>query len=178
LLNSISIGDESTKCPWESSSFSLLPQSALGFFTRITEGIFGTFGSTSVSGPIASDLISEDGNEFKTPEEKENPETCDLCMEMQPLVAGDMLRFEGTNLKPEINDDQESKEHRSSSASKRPEWFDQFDMVADCSDHHFLDGAGNVPALSQVRSFTSFFSVSLVVNRNNQSYALCFAPHR
>lgn len=151
LLNSISIGDESTKCPWESSSFSLLPQSALGFFSRITGGIFGPFGSTSVSGPVASDLISEDGNEFKTPEEKENPEACDLCMEMQPLVAGDMLRFEGTNLKLEINDDQESKEHRSSSASKRPEPFDQFDMVAVCSDHHFLDGAGNVPALSQVK---------------------------
>ncbi|KAJ6416596.1 hypothetical protein OIU84_002456, partial [Salix udensis] len=151
LLNSISIGDESAKCPWESSSFSLLPQSALGFFTRITEGIFGSLSSTSVPGAIASDPISEDGNEFNTPEEKENLETCDLCMEMQPLVAGDMLRFEGTNLKLEINDDQESKEHRSSSASKRPERFNQFDMVADCSDHHFLDGAGNVSALSQVK---------------------------
>ncbi|KAJ6725010.1 UBIQUITIN-CONJUGATING ENZYME E2 24-RELATED [Salix viminalis] len=151
LLNSISINDESAKCPWESSSFSLLPQSALGFFTRITEGIFGSLSFTSVPGTIASDPISEDGNEFNTPEEKENLETCDLCMEMQPLVAGDMLRFEGTNLKLEINDDQESKEHRSSSASKRPERFNQFDMVADCSDHHFLDGAGNVSAMSQVK---------------------------
>ncbi|KAJ6292541.1 hypothetical protein OIU78_024675 [Salix suchowensis] len=151
LLNSISIGDESTKCPWESSSFSLLPQSALGFFTRITGGIFGSLSSTSVPGAIASDPISEDGNEFNTPEEKENLESCDMCMEMQPLVAGDMLRFEVTNLKLEINEDQESKEHRSSSASKRPERFNQFDMVADCSDHHFLDGAGNVSALSQVK---------------------------
>ncbi|CAK7336715.1 unnamed protein product [Dovyalis caffra] len=150
LLNPISIGDESTKFPWESSSFSL-PQSILGFFTRITETIFGSFGSTSVFGPIASDPISEDGNQSKTPEEKEKLETCDLCMEIQPLVAGEMLRFDWKNLKPEVKDVKDSKEHQSSSASMRPEQFKQFDMVVDCSDHHFLDGAGNGLALSQVK---------------------------
>ncbi|KAH8511866.1 hypothetical protein H0E87_009156 [Populus deltoides] len=149
-LNSISSGNENAKCPWESSSFSL-PEFTLGFFSRITEGIFGSFGCKSVSGPISSDSISEDGNRSKTPEEKEKLETCDLCMELQPLVAGDILRFEGTNLKPEANDDKESKEHRSSSASNSSEQFKRFDMVVDCSDHHFLDGEGNALALSQVK---------------------------
>ncbi|KAJ6402083.1 hypothetical protein OIU84_014206 [Salix udensis] len=49
-LNSISVGNDSANCPWESSSFSL-PQFTLGFFSRITESIFGSFGSTSESGP-------------------------------------------------------------------------------------------------------------------------------
>ncbi|CAK7350588.1 unnamed protein product [Dovyalis caffra] len=151
LLNSIGIGYESTKskCPWESSSF-FLPQSALGFFSRIAEGIFGFFGSTTVSGPITSDPIIEDGNQSKTPEEKDKPEACDLCFELQPLVADDRLRFEGTNLKPEVFYGDENK-HRSSSAGKRPEQFKRFDMVVDCSDNHFLDGAGNALALSQVK---------------------------
>jgi ubiquitin-conjugating enzyme E2 O len=109
-----------------------------------------------VSGPISSDSISEDGNRSKTPEEKEKLETCDLCMELQPSVVGDILRFEGTNLKPEANDDKESKEHRSLSASNSSEQFKRFDMVVDCSDHHFFYGEGNALALSQVRNLTSF----------------------
>uniref|UniRef100_A0A6N2KYN0 E2 ubiquitin-conjugating enzyme n=1 Tax=Salix viminalis TaxID=40686 RepID=A0A6N2KYN0_SALVM len=141
-LNSISVGNDSAKCPWESSSFSL-PQFTLGFFSRITESIFGSFGSTSESAPVASDPISDDGNRSETPEEKGKLEACDLCMEVQPLVDGDRLRFERTNSNPETNDDQETKEHRSS--------FKRFDMVVDCSDHHFLDGEGNASALSQVK---------------------------
>ncbi|KAJ6364201.1 hypothetical protein OIU76_029188 [Salix suchowensis] len=149
-LNSFSVGNDSAKCPWESSSFSL-PQFTLGFFSRITQSIFGSFGSTSESGPVASDPISDDGNRSETPEEKGKLETCDLCMEVQPLVDGDRLRFERTNSNPETNDDQETEEHRSSSSRKSSKEFKRFDMVVDCSDHHFLDGEGNALALSQVK---------------------------
>ncbi|KAJ6396880.1 hypothetical protein OIU77_021835 [Salix suchowensis] len=82
---------------------------------------------------------------------KESWETCDLCMEVQPLVDGDRLRFERTNSNPETNDDQETEEHRSSSSRKSSKEFKRFDMVVDCSDHHFLDGEGNALALSQVK---------------------------
>ncbi|KAJ6367731.1 hypothetical protein OIU78_000317 [Salix suchowensis] len=149
-LNSFSVGNDSAKCPWESSSFSL-PQFTLGFFSRITQSIFGSFGSTSESGPVASDPISDDGNRSETPEEKGKLETCDLCMEVQPLVDGDRLRFERTNSNPETNDDQETEEHRSSSSRKSSKEFKRFDMVVGCSDHHFLDGEGNALTLSQVK---------------------------
>ncbi|KDP20972.1 hypothetical protein JCGZ_21443 [Jatropha curcas] len=140
LLNSNS-KNESKTCPWKSSSF-FLPQSTVGFFKGIAASIFESFGSTSLSGPLPYDSISKDDNQSETPEEKGIPENCKLCTEMQPVIPGEMQRSEITSLKWEVNLFQDNKEFPPSPESKSVGQFRQFEMVNDCSDHQFIEGAG------------------------------------
>ncbi|KAF2297693.1 hypothetical protein GH714_002283 [Hevea brasiliensis] len=149
LLNSNGNND-CKRYPWKSSPF-FLPQSTIGFFKNIAESVFGYIGSTSLSSPLSSGSFPKDDNQSQTHEERGILENCDLCTEMQPLIPGEMQVFEKTSLKPEANHIQENKELQSLPTNKNVERFMQFEMVSDCTDHHFIGGAGRGLALSQVK---------------------------
>lgn len=148
-LKSVGITDECKKYPWESSSLSF-PQCTIAFFTSMASSIFGSSCSTK-SGCELTDEISDGLDQCKLPEEKGILETNDICMEMQPLVAAGMQRPEGKTINQEVSDAQESKELQCLPASQSLKLYRQFDMVSDCTDHHFLDVSGKEVALSQVK---------------------------
>ncbi|KAJ4836130.1 hypothetical protein Tsubulata_036728 [Turnera subulata] len=149
FLNSDGNTEECKKYSWESSAFSF-PRNTVAFFTSIAASIFGSYCSTSASGPNSSDEISNDQNECIAPEEKEILEACDICMEMRPLIVAGMERLEHKTVNEEVSNIRESKELPSFSGSENLKHYRQFDMVNDCSDHHFLDVTGKGVALSQV----------------------------
>ncbi|XP_002519066.3 probable ubiquitin-conjugating enzyme E2 24 isoform X1 [Ricinus communis] len=148
-LQSSSSNSECKQGSWKASSF-FLPRSTIGFFRSIAASIFESFGSTS-SCSVSSGPVFKDGNQLKSVEEKENMENNDLCTEMQSLIPGGMQSFENASLNQEVNDIQENKEVQSLFGSKSEERFRQFEMVDDCSDHHFLDDASRGLALSQMK---------------------------
>ncbi|XP_030467855.2 probable ubiquitin-conjugating enzyme E2 24 [Syzygium oleosum] len=142
------------ECPKPSSgstSFSL-PQNAKRFLTSVAATLFGSFGSASESGSVQFALISEDGNGCQASFENAVVENCcDTGSEIQSCAENELPASEWMSLKVEVKDDQEERGLLSLSKSKDVEQFKQFDMVTDCSDHHFLDGADKGVASSQVK---------------------------
>lgn len=143
LFDSDGSGENYKRHSWEFSSF-FLPKAAIGFFTSIAASLYGYVGSTSLSCPVVSGLNSEDGNESGSLHEKEVLETSDL-----------LHTFRHTSLDHEVEEtlDKDNDVLPFSTASENSDLFRQFDMVGDCSDHHFLD-AGKGLALSQARNTT------------------------
>ncbi|GKV10906.1 hypothetical protein SLEP1_g22211 [Rubroshorea leprosula] len=121
------------------NSFSLR-QAAIGFFTNIASAFLGTLGSTS--GPISADR-----EECEILLEKEVLEACDLCVEPDP---GELQTFGMGNSKQEVGDNDERKDAMFSREGEITDWFRQFDMVSDCSDHKF-HGEGNTQLLPQMK---------------------------
>ncbi|KAI3466675.1 hypothetical protein Pfo_023338 [Paulownia fortunei] len=119
----------------DSSSHSI-SQVAIGVFTSITSSLFGSMGRSLISGyKCTSECGQIDG---KLPEE-EALELCNLNLGGQLLVVDDLEMPEKiTSLQiKEANED-----IMLPSSSKHPESFRQFDMVTDCSDHHFVNETG------------------------------------
>lgn len=140
-------GENCKRCPWESSSF-YLPQAAVGFFTSIANSLFGSISSTSPSTSVSSCCMSEDAKESDVLLAKEECETHDFCTELQP---GEFQEFGNKIFDLEV----EEKQERDLSFSKGCEklyQYKQFDMVNDCSDHHFV-GSSSGLALAQVRKY-------------------------
>ncbi|TQD88365.1 hypothetical protein C1H46_026109 [Malus baccata] len=117
------------------SSSSFLSQAAIGFFTSIAASLFGSQESVPLSAPSPSVCISEVGNESEIPHEKGIAETCELFTEQQSTT--ELERFEGNSIPH-------------SKANDSVDQFRQFDIIADCTDHHF-HGANKELALSQVK---------------------------
>lgn len=142
LFDSDGSGENYKRHSWEFSSF-FLPKATIGFFMSIAASLFGSVGSTSLSCPVVSGLNSEDGNESGSLHEKEVLETSDL-----------LHTFRHASLDHEVEDtlDKDNDVLPFSTASENSDLFRQFDMVGDCSDHHF--GAGKGLALSQARNTT------------------------
>ncbi|KAG7962309.1 hypothetical protein I3843_09G060500 [Carya illinoinensis] len=138
LLDSDCAGENYKKHSWEFGSFPL-PQAAIGFFISIATDLFGSFGSTSDSRPVVSGLISEGGSESKILHDKEVLETCEL-----------LQTFRKTSSDHEVEESLDAEAVPFSTTSENSDQFRQFDMVGDCSDHHFL-GADKRLALSQVK---------------------------
>ncbi|KAL5774471.1 hypothetical protein ACOSP7_012028 [Xanthoceras sorbifolium] len=145
LVNFDVAGENCKKCLWESSSF-YLPQAAIGFFTSIATSLFGSTGSTSLSGSL-SGHISEDANESDILLEKEVFETRDICTELHP---NELQTWGKKNVNHKVEEQQEKEDFSFSTACEKVDQFRQFDMVSDCSDHHFL-GSSTELALSQVK---------------------------
>ncbi|XP_065879333.1 probable ubiquitin-conjugating enzyme E2 24 [Euphorbia lathyris] len=125
---------------WKSGSSSFfLPESTFRFFTSIGVSIFG-----SSSTPVPSS-VSKDGNQSEALEEKGIVESYE-CTEVEPLIPDEDARqsIQEINLKPEVNPVEEL-------ARKNVEHFRQFEIVDDCSDHHFIDNGSRGLALSQVK---------------------------
>ena len=148
MFDSDGSGENCKKHSWEFSSF-FLPQAALGFFMSAASSLFGSVGSTSLSCPVVSGLISEDGNESGIVHEKEVLETCEL-----------LHTFRNTSSDHEMEETQDKDNDvlPFSTASENSDQFRQFDMVDDCSDHHFL-GADKGLAVSQARNTTYLLNV-------------------
>ncbi|WCJ27036.1 ubiquitin-conjugating enzyme 23 [Euphorbia peplus] len=125
------ISDGNYECKSGSSSF-FLPESTIRFFTNIAVSIFG-----SSSTPVPTS-VSKDSNLSETFEEKSYD-----CTEVEPLIQDKVARqsFEEINLKP-VTDHVEG---------SGVEHFKRFEMVGDCSDHHFIDSGSKGLALSQVK---------------------------
>ncbi|KAJ8761638.1 hypothetical protein K2173_004414 [Erythroxylum novogranatense] len=146
LSNSEGTGEEHIK--YECSSL-FSPQSTFGLVMNFGASILRSFGSTLLSAPLSPGQIFEDESGSNKNEEKTS-ETLDLCTEMQPLLAAEMQRYEETSFK-DVNAVYQNKEFPSSSANTKQELFRKFDIVDDCSDHHFIDGAGKGLSASQFK---------------------------
>ncbi|XP_050217653.1 probable ubiquitin-conjugating enzyme E2 24 [Mercurialis annua] len=148
LLNS----DSSSDCKWSSweASSCFLPQSTVGFFTRIAATIFGSFGAASLPGSISSGSEFKDEKQYKSFEEKDNMGGDDFCTEMQSLIPGEVL-FEKMSINQKNSRFLENKDVQSPIIGKSAERFRQFEMVDNCSDHHFVDGAGRGLVASQMK---------------------------
>lgn len=131
-----------------SSSSFFLPQAAVGFFTNIAASLLGSLGSTSVSGSLPLVHISEVEKESGISNEKDVLETSELFIESEPVAEMEIF---GKKRESEVF--QLGKDLPHSTSNENPIKVRQFDMVADCSDHHFL-GACKGLALSQVKNMT------------------------
>lgn len=149
-----SAGKECKKYPRQSTSS--FPQAAITFFLGIAASLFGSPDSTLLSGQLPSNTCSEDENESGT-HLKGVLNSCDPDTKEQHILVDDLQESRKTSIKEEIKEIGGDKDFPFSSISKNPEQFSQFDMVCDCSDHHFLDRAGQG---SQVRS-TPHFSLKV-----------------
>ncbi|XP_059437350.1 probable ubiquitin-conjugating enzyme E2 24 [Corylus avellana] len=138
LFDSDRAGENCKKHSWESSSF-FLPQAAFGFLMSIATNLFGSVGSTSLPCPVVSSLISEDGDEAGILPEEDVLESCDL-----------LQTFRKTSLDHEVKETLDNESIPFSATTENSHQFMQFDMVGDCSDHHFLN-AGKGLALSQAK---------------------------
>ncbi|CAL1372779.1 unnamed protein product [Linum trigynum] len=142
-------GEDSNNHPWESSSSYFLHPSTFGILTSIAARIFGSFTSSSMPNPCC---VAEDGDQLEQFEKERVPGTyCGLSTDMKPLVAVEMQRFETACPEQETVDVDENEGFKSSSATQSCDLFRKFDMVNDCSDHHFVDGAGKEMTMSQVK---------------------------
>lgn len=145
-------GKDCLKKSVDSSSLSL-PRAAIGFFSNIAANLFGSLGSTS--------LLSTSGHvqycqpRSKMPSEMEVLELCNLCTAEQPLQAGDFETFAERNSEQKVEETQKREDFLSPSGSKSPEIFLKFDMISDCSDHHFINGSGKNLTSSQVNYISS-----------------------
>lgn len=167
------VDKDCTKYPWQSTS-SLLPRAVIGFFLSIAASLFGSPDSALLSGQLSSSHCSEDENESGT-HLKGVSNSCNPCTEEQHIVVDDLQASGETSVKEEIKEIGGDKDLPFSSGSKNPEQFSQFDMVCDCSDHHFVDSAGKGLALSQVRN-TPHFSLNLYQLMHPDSEINSFSP--
>lgn len=133
--------------PGECSTFSL-PRAAIEIFSSIKASIFQTFGVTSLSRAVSLVPTTEEGNQSKNLDKKEVSETCELCTEANPMSElqstediipdRDVIRFS------------KRKDLLFSTNSNNSNRFKQFDIIDNCSDHHFFDERKGL-TLSQVK---------------------------
>ncbi|KAK9014331.1 hypothetical protein V6N11_005493 [Hibiscus sabdariffa] len=133
------------KFSWVPTPFS--PQAAIGFFTSIASSILGSLGHSSLLSRDSSGRISRNAKEYGILLEEEVLETCYQCAEQD---TSELQILETTNLKQEADELEEKKCRTLLEPGETSSKFRQFDMVSDCSDHHFL-GESKVLAVSQVK---------------------------
>uniref|UniRef100_A0A803Q357 Uncharacterized protein n=1 Tax=Cannabis sativa TaxID=3483 RepID=A0A803Q357_CANSA len=131
----------STMCKkLETASFSL-PQVAIGFFTNIAASPLRTFDSNLDPDSTPLVQVPEVQSESKMSNAKEVMEGNDLCSESE--LVTELGIFGNRHVNKEDKQIQEKKYLTHGTENDNLDKFSQFDMVADCSDHHFLDtGAG------------------------------------
>lgn len=119
-----------------------ISQVAIGIMTRMTSSLFGTLGTSLFSGCRCTSEVED------VPCEEEALELCSLTLDGQLPAVDNMEMSEKTTL-PQIK--RANNDITSPSASKRLGSFRQFDMVNDCSDHHFVNESEMDLQSSQVR---------------------------
>ncbi|KAL5576748.1 hypothetical protein UlMin_018447 [Ulmus minor] len=125
-----------------------LPQSAIGFFSTIATSLLGSFGSTSISGSMPLVHITEVENKSGVSYANEVLKGGDFCTESQPCTELEIFAKKIPH--QDIEQIPENIDLPKSAANEDPDKFRQFDMAADCSDHHFLDASKEL-ASSQVK---------------------------
>lgn len=146
LVNLYSVGESCNVNVLESSSF-FLPKAAIGFITSLASSLFGSHGSTSAisSHSLCNDTEDQSDSEILVQEATE-PHTISESksdeVDMDTMVN---LPIVGKGINKTLDSTIVS--------------FKQFDMVTDCSDHHFFS-PGKELAQSPVRLFeTKHFNI-------------------
>ncbi|XP_010549319.1 PREDICTED: probable ubiquitin-conjugating enzyme E2 24 [Tarenaya hassleriana] len=127
------------------SSSYFLPKAAVGFIKNIAASLFGSQYSTSFISSLSCCHASEDGTESEVLVE----ETTELFNVSEP-DPGELDTV--SRIFPQMEGKEMSKTADStvSDTGKNLDKFGQFDMVNDCSDHHFLSPRNGI-AQSQVK---------------------------
>ncbi|KAJ8431230.1 hypothetical protein Cgig2_033001 [Carnegiea gigantea] len=133
------------------SRFFGLSQVAMGFLSRIAANFFGSHDSSSLPQSTSRAHVIKDGKSGSF-DGQEVLESCDTFSAMPNMAISDFDAYGSISLKQELKQSSENTglllaENKGSSL------FRQFDVVRDCSDHHFLDGVGKGVALSQASSY-------------------------
>ncbi|KAJ1417650.1 Ubiquitin-conjugating enzyme E2 [Sesbania bispinosa] len=142
LLNGHGSRENCEKNFGECSSF-FLPRAAFELLSSIRASMFQTLGGTSRSGAVSSVPTFEKENESDFLFDKNDLETCDLCTEPHPMT--ELQSTEDRTSHPEVirihvNNEFPFSSDRNSSNSNQ---FKQFDIIENCSDHHFFyEGKG------------------------------------
>ncbi|KAK6917556.1 Ubiquitin-conjugating enzyme E2 [Dillenia turbinata] len=142
--------DEHCKNYLKDSTAFFHPQSAIGFFKGIAASLFGSLGLTQLSDQASHGCISENLNGYRVPYE-ELLESRNACSEESLLLDQDIEKVGEEKLTEQVGKALDNEDPSLSSGIKSPKRFGQFDMVNDCSDHHFVDGAGKGLPVSQVK---------------------------
>ncbi|MED6137007.1 hypothetical protein PIB30_061010 [Stylosanthes scabra] len=135
LINRDGVRENCEKQFGECSSFSL-PRAAFELFSSIKASIFQTLGATPLSGAVSSVPTYEEENESDFLDNKDL-ETCNQCIEERTP-------------NPEVVKTHEQKDSPFSFHNNNSNQFKQFDIIENCSDHHFF-GDGRALTLSQVK---------------------------
>lgn len=136
------------KHPGESSSFSL-PQAAFELFSSIKASIFQTLGVTSLYGAVSSVPTLEEGNGSNFLDKKDL-ETCGP--DAEHLVSS-LQSTEDITPYCEVTRIHERNDVPVSLDSKNSDQLKQFDVIDNCSDHHFFNEGKGLP-LCQVTKLT------------------------
>lgn len=139
-----SVGESHNKNIPECGSF-FLPKAAIGFITNLASSLFGSQGSTSVISSHSRCNDSEDQSdaEVLVQEETESDDVSESNSgEVDVATMVNLPIEEGKGINKTL--DSTLLEN-----SRKLVTFRQFDMVNDCSDHHFLSSGKGV-AQSQV----------------------------
>lgn len=124
-----------------------ISQVAIGVLTRMTSSLFGTLGTSLFSGYRCTSEVED------IPHVEEALELCSWNLEGQHMAVDNMEIFEKmTPLQvKEAKDD-----ITLPSGSNHLGSFRQFDMVNDCSDHHFVNESGMDLQFPQVEMRITF----------------------
>ncbi|GAB4826958.1 hypothetical protein Ancab_033838 [Ancistrocladus abbreviatus] len=131
----INIVGENSQDYHGNAKFLGLPQAAIGFFTSIVSNFFGSHGSTLLPQPISHAHAADEGKIGSLHGQE-------VLESFTEVVAADFNEYGDASLKDE---DKEASDHGdipSLLCDRDSKHFKQFDIVGDCSDHHFVDGAG------------------------------------
>ena len=123
----------------------------MGFLSSIAAHFFGSHDSSSLPQSTSRARVMKDGK-FGSFDGQEVLESCDTFSAMPNMAISDFDAYGSISLEQELKQSSENTglllaENKGSSL------FRQFDVVRDCSDHHFLDSVGKGVALSQASSF-------------------------
>ena len=134
--------DNSEKHPGESSSSSL-PQAAFELFSSIKASIFKTLGVTSLYGKFSPVPAFEEGSESGYLDKKDL-DTCDPESESESHPVSKMKSSEDITLYCEVIRTHERNDFPVSLDNKNnSDQLKQFDVIDNCSDHHFFhEGKG------------------------------------
>ncbi|KAK8675444.1 hypothetical protein V6N13_033510 [Hibiscus sabdariffa] len=146
-LSNFDDADESgEKFSWVPTPF-FRPRAAIGFFASIASSILGSLGPSSLISQDPSGCISHNAKEYDILLEEEVLETCHQCAEED---TSELQVLETTSIKQEAEEFEENEGSMMPKLGETSDKFRQFDMVSDCSDHHFI-GESKVLTMSQVK---------------------------
>ncbi|KAI4296744.1 hypothetical protein L6164_036672 [Bauhinia variegata] len=141
-------GENCEKHSGECSSFSL-PRATIELLSSIKASLFHIFGVTTQSEAVSLVHTYEEENESGYIDEKEEvSETCDPCTESDP--TSELPSTENKTPDEEVVRIHKNEDFPVSLVSSNSDQFKQFDILYNCSDHHFF-GEGEGLALSQVK---------------------------
>ena len=131
-----------------------LSQAALGLFTSLAADFFKARGPTSPPQPnLCTHVINVDT--IQTFDGQDILESCDVSPGNPFMPADECGTCRAVNSKQEIESSTERAEFSPSAEGIDPRHFRQFDVVADCSDHYFVDSVGKgVPQARQLYRFS------------------------